>query len=230
MHSLALILPAAVNSTRFAGPRGKLLEKLGDRCVVAWSVGAFLGRSDVAQIIIATFDEPAIRAALTDAAVPLDKVQFCPGGTCRAGSVLNALKCVDARLTWVAVHDAARPLVSQELIDRTLAAAFQHGAAAPALNVNLTIKLATGPLPARVERTIDRKNLWAMQTPQIARRSELVEAFERCPIPLENITDDLQLLELIGRDVWLVDGEARNLKITTALDLPIALDLARQGG
>jgi 2-C-methyl-D-erythritol 4-phosphate cytidylyltransferase len=124
---------------------------------------------------------------------------------------------------WVAVHDAARPLVSQDLINRTLEAALQHGAAVPAMPVHLTIKQASGPLPARVTKTVPRNELWAMQTPQIARRAALLEAFERCPLPLEQITDDMQLLELAGHEVWLVQGEERNLKITT----PIDLDLAR---
>jgi 2-C-methyl-D-erythritol 4-phosphate cytidylyltransferase len=91
------------------------------------------------------------------------------------------------------------------------------------MRVHLTIKQATGPLPARVTKTIPRNELWAMQTPQIARRAALLEAFERCPLPLEQITDDMQLLELAGHEVWLVQGEERNLKITT----PIDLDLAR---
>jgi 2-C-methyl-D-erythritol 4-phosphate cytidylyltransferase len=225
----ALILPAAGRSTRFGGPRGKLLEKLGDRCVVAWSVGAFLQRSDIAQAVIATFDEAPIRAALAAAGLPLERVCFCPGGTCRAGSVLNALKCVDANITWVAVHDAARPLVSQELIDRTLAAAREHGAAAVASAVHLTIKQAAGPLPAPVQRTIDRQTLWAMQTPQIMRRADLLEAFARCPIPLERVTDDIQVLELVGKEVWLVEGEERNLKITTPLDLRLAREMAGLG-
>jgi 2-C-methyl-D-erythritol 4-phosphate cytidylyltransferase len=61
-----------------------------------------------------------------------------------------------------------------------------------------------------------------MQTPQVMRRRDLVEAFERCPVPLDQVTDDAQLLELAGREVWLVEGEERNLKITTRMDLRVA--------
>jgi 2-C-methyl-D-erythritol 4-phosphate cytidylyltransferase len=79
-----------------------------------------------------------------------------------------------------------------------------------------------------VTRTVPRAGLWAMQTPQVMRRAELLEAFERCPIPLEQVTDDVQLLELAGREVWLVEGEERNLKVTTRMDLSVAaLWLAR---
>src|SRR5258706_402013 len=102
------------------------------------------------------------------------------------------------------------------------AAASTHGAAVPALPVSLTIKQAHGPLPARVEKTIPRENLWAMQTPQIMRRADLLNAFKNCPIPLAQVTDDVQLIELAGGQVWLVAGEERNLKITTPIDLKIA--------
>jgi 2-C-methyl-D-erythritol 4-phosphate cytidylyltransferase len=218
MAAFAVILPAAGLSTRFGGPRSKLAERLGDTTVLERAIDAFTRRSDVETVLIAT----------RDVSVTLDKVICCRGGTSRAHSVRNALEMVPKEVEWVAVHDAARPLVSQDLIDRTFAAAVQHGAAVPALPVTLTIKQAAGPLPAKVERTIPRDRLWAMQTPQVMRRQALLEAFERCPIPLEQVTDDVQLLELAGHDVWLVPGEERNLKITTPMDLKLAELLLRQ--
>jgi 2-C-methyl-D-erythritol 4-phosphate cytidylyltransferase len=141
--------------------------------------------------------------------------------------VLRGLRELPDNVEWVAVHDAARPLVSQQLIDDTFAAAREHGAAVPALPVNLTIKQATGPLPSKVLRTVPRHELWAMQTPQIMRRRELLEGFEKCPLPLEQVTDDVQILELTGNNVWLVAGDDRNLKITTPLDVQIAELLLR---
>ena len=75
-----------------------------------------------------------------------------------------------------------------------------------------------------------RDGLFAMQTPQFARRGELLEAFERCPIPLEQITDDVQALELAGHSVWLVPGEESNLKLTTPGDLLVARALFSQSG
>ena len=186
-------------------------------------MGAFLGRPDVIAVILAApaaeFSE--IQLALGHAAGD-KRVKVCAGGECRAESVRNALKEAPTSAQWVAVHDAARPLVSQALIDRTFAAAIAHGAAVPALPVALTIKQATGPLPAKVQRTIPRHELWAMQTPQTMRRADLQAAFETCPLPLPEITDDAQLLELAGKEVWLVMGEERNLKITTPIDRKIA--------
>ncbi|CAN5488197.1 2-C-methyl-D-erythritol 4-phosphate cytidylyltransferase [soil metagenome] len=218
---LAIILPAAGESARFGGGRNKLLELLAGRTVLEWSAAAFLSRQDVSQLIIATRHADAIRSGL-GAAANDPRVEIVSGGACRAQSVQAALSHVKKEIEWVAVHDAARPLVSKALIDSVLLAARQHGAAAPAMPVALTVKQATGPLPAKVEKTVPRSSLWAMQTPQIAKRAQLIEAFDACPIPMEQITDDMQVLELAGHPVWLVTGEERNLKITTAIDLDTA--------
>jgi 2-C-methyl-D-erythritol 4-phosphate cytidylyltransferase len=150
------------------------------------------------------------------------QIALVPGGATRAHSVLAALKRVPAETEWVAVHDAARPLASQDLIDRTLDAALAHDAAAPAIAVQSTIKQAIGPLPARIRQTVARDQLWALQTPQIMRRADLLRAYEECVYPLEQVTDDLQLLELTGRSAWLVSGDERNIKITTPQDLMLA--------
>lgn len=222
MEPFAIILPAAGRSVRFGGG-SKLLEPLAGEQVIRRAVRAFLCRADVASVVIAApADElPTLSQALGEDARDA-RVGFCRGGDCRAQSVRNALERVPPELRWIAVHDAARPMVSQSLIDRTFAAARERGAAVPALPVALTIKQAQGPLPAKVRQTVPRQTLWAMQTPQAMRRNELLAAFESCPIPLEQVTDDAQLLELAGRDVWLVEGEERNLKITTRADLQIA--------
>lgn len=217
MPDFAAIIPAAGSSTRFGGARNKLLESLGGEPVISRTVQAFLCRRDVKAIILPT----ALEELKT--ILPRDqRLIFCAGGASRAESVLSGLKAVPQEIEWIAVHDGARPMILQELIDRTLSQAQTHGAAVPALPVALTIKQAAGPLPAKVERTIARDKLWAMQTPQIMRRTDLLQAFETCPIPLAEVTDDVQLIELAGGQVWLVAGEERNLKITTAMDLKVA--------
>lgn len=220
---LGVLIAAAGRSARFGRGRSKLLEDLAGEPVIRRSVRAFLAGPLVKSLVVAAPPQSIaeLSAALGDCARD-PRVRFCTGGASRAESVRNALQTLEAGVNWVAVHDAARPLVSAELIDRTFAAAMKHGAAVPALAVSLTIKEADGPLPAKVLRTIPRQRLWAMQTPQVMRREALDAAFARCPVPLEQITDDVQLLELAGHDVWLVEGEERNLKITTAADLHLA--------
>ena len=227
MSEFAVILPAAGRSLRFGAGEGagrdKLFEPLGGSTVIARSVQAFLQRADVGLIVLPTNQPERIEPLLADASgIVGPRIQFCGGGPSRAESVLSALRQVPDHFEWVAVHDAARPLVSQDLIGRTFAAARNYGAAVPALPIVQTLKQATGPLPARVERTIPRQNLWAMQTPQAMRRADLLAAYASCQLPLGNVTDDAQLLELTGGDVWLVDGDERNLKITTPADLRLA--------
>jgi 2-C-methyl-D-erythritol 4-phosphate cytidylyltransferase len=223
MPPFAVILPAGGSSNRFGA--NKLTELLLGKPVIAHSLRAFTRRDDVTHLIVPTNDFAALSESLTTHASSLlvdSRLEFCPGGTTRAESVLLGLQQLPATVDWVAIHDAARPLVSQSVIDETLSAAVKHGAAVAALPAHLTIKQAAGPLPACVTRTLPRQELWAMQTPQVMRRADLLEAFKRCSIPLDQVTDDAQLLELAGKEVWLVAGDEKNIKITTPLDLKIA--------
>jgi 2-C-methyl-D-erythritol 4-phosphate cytidylyltransferase len=237
MSTFAVILPAAGSSSRFG--TNKLAAEISGRTVLQRSLAAFLHRQDVSHVIIAASDFAAVHDALvrppfSPALLANPKLNFCNGGASRAQSVALALAAVPGDVEWVAVHDAARPLVSQALIDRTLAAAQEHGAAAPALAVAYTIKRADAPLPAAVRQTMPRHDLWAMQTPQVMRRADLAKAIQTCPIPLEKVTDDVQFLELAGKPVWLVEGEEINLKITRPIDLKIAelmlAELRQSGG
>ncbi|HSI35861.1 MAG: 2-C-methyl-D-erythritol 4-phosphate cytidylyltransferase [Phycisphaerae bacterium] len=222
MPDFAVIIPAAGSSTRFGAD--KLRTRLAGKDVLHWAIEAFLSRKDVVSLVMPSrtqgFGDD--RPTYADLVESDPRFTWAAGGASRAESVLSALRQIPAHVEWVAVHDGARPLVSQDLIDRTLEAAVRYGAAVPAMPVTLTIKQATGPLPARVERTIPRAGLWAMQTPQVMRRADLLAAFESCPIPLGQVTDDVQLIELAGQPVYLVEGDERNLKITTPGDIRVA--------
>lgn len=220
----AVILPAAGLSTRFG--RNKLHEPLLGKSVLLRSIEAFLDRPDTDRVVLATTPgvvaESYLPADVVERLKTTDRVLLVEGGASRAESVRNAMLNLLYNVEFVAVHDAARPLVSRELIDRVYAHATAHGSAVPAMPVKLTIKQAAGPLPAAVQRTLPRAELWEMQTPQVMRRTDLLTAFERCQAPMASITDDAQVMELAGFPVWLVPGEERNLKLTTAADLILA--------
>ncbi len=148
------------------------------------------------------------------------------GGENRAASVLAGLRAARTSVAlapWVAVHDAARPAVSGRLIEAVWRAAREAravaGGAGPALPVGLTVRRAEGALPALAGATLPREGLYVMQTPQVTRRELLLAALERCPVPLEQVTDDLQALELAGVGAMLVPGESVNVKVTVPEDL-----------
>lgn len=223
MSPVAVLIPSAGLSTRFG--RNKLHEPLHGRSVIRRTVEAFLNRRDTHIIVLATpADRPPremLPADLLELVDASPQIRLVEGGPTRAHSVQLALAAAP-NLDWVAVHDAARPLVSADLIDRVYAHAAAHGSAVPAMPVKLTVKQARGPLPAPVFRTLPRAELWEMQTPQVFRRADLIAAYAKCSQSLESVTDDAQLMEMAGLAVWLVPGEDRNLKLTTVQDLLLA--------
>ena len=129
------------------------------------------------------------------------------------------LLALSKEVRLAAVHDGARPLVSGELIDKVIRAAHSYGAAAPAIPVKDTIKVFEGGF---IAATPDRSTLRAVQTPQVMDRDLLLGALEKAEQEGTALTDDCSAVEHIGMRVRLVEGEERNLKVTTPLDLKIA--------
>ncbi|HEX8341465.1 MAG TPA: 2-C-methyl-D-erythritol 4-phosphate cytidylyltransferase [Tepidisphaeraceae bacterium] len=210
----SVIFPAGGASRRFGSD--KLSADLAGLPVIARAIASFAARDDVLELIVAT-DRRAELEPLVSLVATGAKLRWCRGGASRAATVRRGVEAATGR--WVAVHDAARPATPADVIDRVFAAAISQGAAAPALPVKLTIKQAIGPLPAQVLRTLPRDELFEMQTPQAMRRIDLLNAYDRVDLPLDRVTDDVQLLELAGVAVLLVAGDERNLKITTPADL-----------
>ncbi|MDB5325921.1 MAG: ispD [Phycisphaerales bacterium] len=223
MAPASVLIPAAGLSTRFG--RNKLHEMLLGKSVLLRTVEVFLSHPATACLVIATPIGSKPRDTLPADLLPIvdqsGRIRLVEGGPTRAHSVQRALEA-SMDLDFVAVHDAARPLVSHDLIDRIYYHADIKGSTVPAMPVKLTIKQARGPLPAPVRATLPRDELWEMQTPQVMRRVNLVAAYAKCWQPLHTITDDAQLLEVAGQSVWLVPGEERNLKLTTPNDLHVA--------
>jgi 2-C-methyl-D-erythritol 4-phosphate cytidylyltransferase len=171
-------------------------------------------------------------------AAPDAEVAVVPGGATRAASIEHALEHVRDEL--VAIHDAARPLITADLVDRVVArldAAPEAAAAIAATALADTVKRARGRRggsdPAVVERTLDRDLLWAAQTPQAFRVAALRAAQELAAEAgrLEAATDEASLIESAGGRVLLEEAGAANLKVTTEADLTVAAALiaARRG-
>jgi 2-C-methyl-D-erythritol 4-phosphate cytidylyltransferase len=218
----AVILPAAGKSSRFGDAKQKkIYAELDGRAVWLRSVEPFVNRDDVLQIIMAiAAEDREMFERRYRASVAFMNIKVIEGGAERSDTVARALEFVDPECDYIAVHDAARPCLSHELVENVFSAARTHGAALLAVRVADTIKtvgedrLTTGTVP--------RDHLYLAQTPQVFRRDLLVKAYAQRSRVTANVTDDCQLVEALGHGSVIVDGSALNLKITTGLDLKLA--------
>ncbi|MEM0896584.1 MAG: 2-C-methyl-D-erythritol 4-phosphate cytidylyltransferase [Verrucomicrobiota bacterium] len=147
-------------------------------------------------------------------------VAVVDGGEERHHSVANGLAAVPAEAEYVAVHDAARPLVDPDQISACLAAARKHGAASLAHRITETVKRADDS--GRVTESLDRTNLWAMETPQCFRTNLLRDAYAAVTSAGKTVTDEVSALQQIGHPVRLVENPSVNMKITFTEDIEVA--------
>jgi 2-C-methyl-D-erythritol 4-phosphate cytidylyltransferase len=220
MSRFAVILPAAGKSTRFnLQKRKKAFVDLKGRAVWLRAAELFVNRDDVIQtLVVVSPDDLEWFKEKFAPNLAFMNVEIVTGGVERADSVRNALARVRPDAEFVAVHDAARPLLVAEWIDRVFRAAEKTGAAILATPVTSTLKRARPD--GTIEETVSRTGLWAAQTPQVFRRELLLEAYSRQGTLQP--TDEAQLLEQLGQSVALVDGSPLNIKITTNDDFRLA--------
>lgn len=220
MSKFGVILPAAGSSSRFKDPfYKKPFANLGGRAVWLHSAERFLGREDCAQLIvvIASEDREEFHRRFGPNVAILG-VDVCEGGGERADSVERGLQKLKDGIDFVAVHDAARPCIADQWIDRVFEAARRHDAAILATPVVATLKRVDNQNV--VTETASREGLWEGQTPQVFRRKLLEEAYAgRGGFAA---TDDAQLVERIGGTVHVVQGSPLNVKVTTKDDLKLA--------
>jgi 2-C-methyl-D-erythritol 4-phosphate cytidylyltransferase len=222
MGQFAVILPAAGRSTRFGDAKQKkIFAELDGRAVWLRAVEPFINRDDVAQtiVVIAPEDRELFERRFRPSVAFLN-IRVIDGGAERSDSVARALEVVEPACEYIAVHDAARPCLTGELIDAVFAAAQAHGAALLAIPVADTVK-RVGPDGLTTE-TLPRGDLYLAQTPQVFRRELLLRAYANRARLGAAVTDDTQLVEAIGQRCAVVAGSPMNLKITTAADLRLA--------
>jgi 2-C-methyl-D-erythritol 4-phosphate cytidylyltransferase len=220
MATFAVILPAAGKSARFSGQdRKKPFVDLKGRAVWLRAAEVFVTRDDVVQTLVSVSadDMEWFKTKYRPNLAFMD-LEIVEGGAERADTVQKALARVKADVDFVAVHDAARPLLVKDWIDKVFAAAEQHGAAIPAIPVASTLKRVDAA--KRITETVSRDGLWQAQTPQVFRRELLLEAFAKRGD--FQATDEAQLVERIGVEVAVVEGWPMNIKITTQQDFKMA--------
>lgn len=185
------------------------------------AVRALAAADTVDDVVVVAGAEDCDEVAAAIAAAGLAVGRVCAGGASRQDSVARGLEACPPGTTMVAVHDAARPLVTPALVDATVRAlAGPWAATAPGLPVVDTLKLVDPAQGDRVVRTVDRRHLWAVQTPQVFALRTLRQVHARSAGAA--VTDDLALVEAAGGRVRLVPGERTNLKVTYPEDLVVA--------
>lgn len=211
------VIVAAGSASRMGGI-DKVMAPLGGEPMIVKTVRAFQNCEAVGEIVVVTRQD--LVAPIQELCREMDKVRaVVTGGASRQESVWLGLNAFSEKIQLAAVHDGARPLISWELIDRTVRAANSYGAAAPAIPVKDTIKVERSGL---VESTPDRSRLRAVQTPQVFDFDLLRGALQKAREDGAAVTDDCSAVERLGMKIRLVEGEERNLKVTTPLDLKIA--------
>jgi 2-C-methyl-D-erythritol 4-phosphate cytidylyltransferase len=215
---LSAIIVAAGSSRRIGFD--KIAAPIAGRTVIGHALSAFQNCAAVAEmIVVARVDRIHDLQSLLEGRFTKLR-EIVAGGAHRQDSVCAGLAAVSAEADFIGVHDAARPLVTPELIERVFAEAQPHGAAAAAGPVTDTLKRATAEHV--VCGGVDRENLYAMQTPQIFSRSLLVQAYERVEADRVRVTDEVSAVEHIGAKVVLVPNNEQNFKITFPEDLRLA--------
>lgn len=234
MPSVAVIIPAAGSGTRMGLDHPKQYHLLSGIPILIHTLRAFTAFPDrpadvssatqpifsINRIVVVAPSELLQETSRLLDAYHLNRhdISLTAGGKRRQDSVLAGITSLDTPVDILLVHDGARPLVSPGIIHRCLEAAWEHGASIAAIPVKDTLKRST--VDQQIAATIDRQHLWQAQTPQAARFSLLVQAFN--VYGQQDVTDEASLLELAGIPVKLVEGSETNLKITRPEDLILA--------
>ena len=211
------VIVAAGNASRMGGI-DKVMAELEGEPMILRTVRTFQTCDAIREIVIVTREDLLVE--MMRLCNVFDKVTaVVVGGGSRQESVQLGLNALSNKCKLAAIQDGARPLITHAVIDRTVRAAHSYGAAAPAIPVKDTIKVVKGGV---VDHTPDRASLMAVQTPQVFDLDLLRGALKKAKIDGAEVTDDCSTVERMGMRVKIVEGDERNLKITTPMDLHIA--------
>jgi len=219
---LGVVLPAAGMGTRLPGQTKKQFRKINNKEIFIHTLNnIFKVRFLKEVILVASKDDFSELKAILNQYYPsqIQIIQIVEGGLTRQKSVYNGLKALSKHINRVAIHDAVRPFASPTLFDKTVAAIGTCSGALPVLPIKETIKTLN---QNKVEKTLNRSEVFIAQTPQIFIKDKIISAHDLAEKEGWNATDDSQIAELAGLVVNTLMGEETNIKITTATDLILA--------
>lgn len=215
------IIAAGGSGTRMNTDRNKLLLPLCETPVIAHTLIRLQSSEYIDEIIISAREEDILEISDIATVFEITKLKsIVRGGKTRAESILSAISEISENAEFVAVHDGARPVVSEEIIKNTVIAAEEFGAAACGVKPKCTLKRDDGK--GFIGETVDRNVVFEIQTPQVFKKELFLRAYEVDNDILKNATDDCSLVEHIGAKIKICDGEYSNIKITTPEDILIA--------
>ncbi|MGE5404216.1 MAG: 2-C-methyl-D-erythritol 2,4-cyclodiphosphate synthase [Candidatus Saccharibacteria bacterium] len=225
MGDTGVILAAAGQGRRMRSQFNKVYLELAGKPVIQYSLDIFDTMADIAEIVVVT--HPDEKDYFIDHFVAgrqhSKQIKVVPGGAERQDSIIEGLKALDEGLYLVAVHDAARPLLSLEMAQRAIDSARKSGAACPGVAAKDTLREIGHQ--GQYGPTLDRSRIYQIQTPQVFRLDHLKQAYQKATADAFASTDDASLYARYCGPVSIVEGEYRNIKITTAEDLDIARGL-----
>lgn len=215
---LGIVIAAGGNSSRF-GKKNKLLEEFNGIPLFIHSINNFIAMCKSENIVIAVSDsEKTAFGEIIKEYLPLAKIKIITGGKVRSESVVNALNVFSSAVRLVAVHDAARPLADGKLLEKCLSSVEAHGSGAiPAKPVTDTLKRVDAE--GLIMNTVDRCNLWSVETPQVFELTKLREAYATAAKSNLEFTDDAAVMEYAGFPIHIVHNTAENIKVTYPEDL-----------
>ncbi len=212
----AAIIVGAGSGTRMGA--NKIFLNLLHKPTLAWTVDAFERSSEVSSIIV-VLHESDLEAGNNLAKRENWKklLRICAGGARRQDSVMNGLRCIGDDHDVVMIHDAARPCITPGMIERGRAAVMKNGAAIAAVPIVDTLKRVNADL--EITEAVPRKDVWAMQTPQVFDYKLIMRAHNEVK---HDVTDDASMVEAIGARPIVFLGESTNIKITFPIDVMLA--------
>lgn len=220
------VVPAAGRSVRMG--EDKLFLSLGEVPVILRTLRTLESSPYITEIIIAAREEQLVPLGQLCKEAALAKVQkIVVGGETRSASVLAGIREADPASELIAVHDGDRPLVTVDIVNAAIEKAAQRGAAAPAVPVKDTVKRSADGV---VTATLDRTELYAVQTPQVFEHGLILGALEKAMADGAELTDDCSAVERIGMPVCLTEGSYDNIKLTTPEDLAVAEAILERWG
>jgi len=209
---------------RFKSRLSKPLIKVNSKPIIIRCLGILSKHPYIEDIIVVANSKNSISITREIKQYRIKKIKdIVLGGRLRQNSVINGLKAMDMRTGLVLIHDAVRPFIDKDMVSSVIKEASRYGAAIVGAPVKDTVKKVKTKFV--VEKTLNRKSLWEVQTPQVFKKELILEAYERFG-DIE-VTDDASLVEKLGAKVKIVRGSYNNIKITTPEDLILAEAIAK---